>query len=360
MSCFLWQKYIFKEALKTFCFILLSLFFLYALIDYSLHMQDFVLDKKLQLQHLIAYYSSQFIKRQELLIPLSLLMTTLKVLFGMNMKGELIALQASGISKRAIVKPLLLFAVGCSLFNLMATEFFLPHSLNTLDKFRYEHFKHASKQAAKPVHVLTLKDRSKLVFGREDKTLQTYYDVFWIRSSQEIWHMQTLNLTAEKPVGSYVDLLRSNDKGIFQKVDSFNSYPFKFRFEIDATGRGEIPLENQSISSLIKLFAHRDSLSAYEHPQALTQLLFKLVTPLLPLLVVLSSAPFCLTYTRSHPLFATYALALFGFIALFALLDAAVILAENLTLSPYVAVLTPIALLFTLTFFQYQRRVIRL
>jgi lipopolysaccharide export system permease protein len=343
----IWQRYLFKEMLKIFFLFLGCFFFLYGMIDYSLHMQDFVLDKKIQFGHLVTYYTAQFIKRAELLIPLALLIATLKTLFSLNTRGELIALQASGVPSRKLLRPLFLLGVLGLGFNLISAEYLLPSSLNQLDKFRKDHFKHARHGNRKdPVHMLTLKDRSKLIYKDEDRLNSVYNDVFWVRSTDEIWHMRTLSTDPSTPDADFVDRLIRNASGNFEKAESYEHYQFpKFRLEVDPTGKGFIPLENRKISELFQLCVKKDKLSAYEYPQALTYLLFKLVIPFLSILVIAAGAPYCLKHHRGLPIFFTYTLALFGFIALFALMDAAVILGENLTFSPYLVILLPITLI---------------
>ena len=98
----IWKRYILCEILKVFFLFLGCFFFLYSLIDYSLHMQDFIIDKRIQISHITTYYLFQFIKRADLLIPLALLISTLKVLFSLNSRGELIALQSSGVPAKKI------------------------------------------------------------------------------------------------------------------------------------------------------------------------------------------------------------------------------------------------------------------
>jgi lipopolysaccharide export system permease protein len=343
----IWKRYLIQEMLKVFFLVLGCFFFLYALIDYSLHMQDFVLDKKMQVGHLLSYYSAQFIKRSELLIPLALLVATLKVLFSLNLRGELVALQTAGISRKKLLRPLFLLSLLGVLFNLVSSEWLLPSSLNSLDKFRKDHFRHSRHFHRKdPIRILTLKDRSKLIFQEEDVAAHVYKDVFWIRSIDEIWHMNTLSTDPATPKASFVDHFARNAQGQLEKVESWEQTLFpKFRLEVDSTGRGTIPIENRKISELVRLLLHKETLSAYEYPLALTHLLFKLTIPFLSFLVVIAAAPSCLKHNRNLPLFATYTAALFGFIAFFALMDAACILGENLTLSPYMALLIPLALL---------------
>lgn len=339
----IWERYVFREILKVFFLFLGCFFFLYSLIDYSLHMQDFIVDKRIQISHLANYYFFQFVKRADLLIPLALLISTLKVLFSMNTRGELIALLSSGVAARKVLRPFFYLGLLCAFFNLASSEFLLPSSLNFLDQFREKHFKHSHRgQRKEPVHVLPLKDKSKIIYQTEDKEKKLFLDVFWVRSVDEIWRMQSLSTDPENPVGNYVDHLKRDSQGNFEKAESFEHYRFaKFKWQPDPTGKGSIPLENRKISDLMKMLVQKTKTTAYEYPQVLTHFLFKMAMPFLSLLVIIAGAPLCLRHSRNLPIFFTYAIALFGFIAFFALMDAAVILGETLVISPYIAVLLP-------------------
>lgn len=342
----IWERYLLREILKVFFLFLGCFFFLYALIDYSMHMQDFIVDKRIQISHMIVYYFFHFVKRADLLIPLALLVSTLKVLFSLNIRGELIALQASGLPRKKILRPFFFIGWVCTLFTLTSSEFLLPSSLNFLDRFRQEHFKHHDHGRHKePVHAIRLKDRSKIIYQTVDAEKKLFQDVFWVQSVDEIWRMQSLSIDSENPIGFNVDHLKRNSEGNFEKAESFDQYRFaKFRWQPDPTGKGYTPLENRRLSELFHLLTQRAKTTAYEYPQVLTHFLFKAVMPFLSLLVIAAGAPFCLKYSRNLPVFFTYAIALFSFIAFFALMDAAVILGENLVVSPYLAILAPIIL----------------
>lgn len=339
----IWERYILREMVKIFFLFLGCFFFLYALVDYSLHMQDFIVDRKIQLSHLTVYYFFQFVKRADLLVPLALLVATLKVLFSMNTRGELTALQSSGLPAKKILRPLFFLGLLCVLFNLISSEFLLPNSLNFLDQFREKHFKHSHRGNRKePIHVLPLKDKSKVVYQAEDKENNLFVDVFWIRSVDEIWRMHSLSTDPKNPVGYFVDRLQRNREGIFEKTESFDHYRFSsFTWQPDPIGRGSIPVENRRLSELLRLLIQKDKITPYEYSQTLTHFLFKICIPFLPLLVILASAPFCLKVSRNLPIFFTYAIALFSLIAFFAFVDAAIILGENRILSPYMAIVTP-------------------
>ncbi len=214
----LWERYLLKELLKSLSLFLWCFFSLYALIDYSFHMQDFAIGKQIQLPHIATYYLFQLIKRSHLLIPLSLLVSTLKVLFAMNAKGELTALQSCGISRRQILRPFFFIALLCTLFNFGSSELLLPSSLNHLDKFSQQHFKHNRQGNRKePVHVLPLKDHSKIIYQTEDKEKKLYLDVFWILSVDEIWRMHSLSSDPKIQSGTLSIGYRETEREILKR-----------------------------------------------------------------------------------------------------------------------------------------------
>ena len=77
--------------------------------------------------------------------------------------------------------------------------------------------------------------------------------------------------------------------------------------------KGYVPFENRSISQLWKM---RDDplMSTYDKQEILTQLLFKIVIPLLAFIVVVAIAPYCITYKKSRPQFLIYTFGIFGFV----------------------------------------------
>ena len=339
----IWERYIFRETLKVFLLFLGCFYFLYAMIDYSTHMQDFFVDKQIQMTHIISYYSFMFVKRADLLVPLAVLIASIKQLLSMNLNGELVALQASGISLKKIARPLLFLSALCVLFNYLSFEFFLPSSLNFLDRFRERHFKHARRGTrTEPVHALYMKDGSKIIYQSNDTQNNQFFDAFWIRSSDDIWRMKTLSSDPQNPVGTYVDHIQRNAQGNMTKTESFETYTFSpFKWQPDLAGKGYVPIENRKITELVHLLNGKKRASAVERPQILSYLLFKCLMPLLPLLALIAVFPYCIRYSRSTPLFLIYTLSIFSFISFGALMDAGVILGENNVIPPMAAICGP-------------------
>lgn len=350
-----WKKHLLRQICAVFFFCLVTIYVLYALIDYSLHVQDFVKNSTLSLYKLGAYYLHQFLKRADLLLPLTLVITTIKVFLTLNLRLELLALHMAGLSARTLLRPLFSVAILCTLFNYANGEFLSPHSLTFIDAFDQTHFKHSYKGKRKePFHIFPLKDGSTLVYQYYDHEKNGFYDVFWIVSHNELWHMKYLyqNPSLE---GTYVDHLIRNANGEFTKGESLTQRLFpEIRWSQDMQNKGPIPFENRSLGRLLKLYTYKQT-SPIERACMLPQILIKLIMPTLSLLVVYAIAPFCLRYKRGFPIFLIYALSLFGFLAFFTCMDASVILAGGQHISPFIAILTPFILCTFLSYGNYVR-----
>lgn len=346
MIFLIWQRYFLKEILKIFGLFLFAFYLLYALVDYSTHMQDFIKNNQIQIGELFLYYSFQFLKRATLLIPLAILVATIKVLSTFNAHRELVALQTSGIPFKKLMGPFFLVAGICTLFNYCSAEFLLPNSLNFIDKFNASHFKHSYKEKGKePLRVIHLKNQSKLIYQSYDAETESFFDAIWIASSDHLWRIKYLKDDPEHAMGQYVDHLARNSKGFFEKVESFPNYEFtEIKWDRNMPPKGFIPIENRALSELYALLAQKKTTTSYARKEILAQMTYKGLIPLSSLFVVIAVGPFCIGYSRKLPIFFIYAAALFGFISFFTLMDGAVILGENQVFSPFWAVFIPFVL----------------
>ena len=343
----IWQRYLFKELLKTFFFFLAAFYFLYVIVDYSTHMQDFVKGKGLPFSKLFFYYFFQFIKRADILLPLALMIATIRVLLSLNVHNELVAFQSAGLRWKRLLRPFYFLAFASTLAIAGFNQFLLPSSLNFIDKFYDTHLRHSHRgKRNDPLHVIHLEDHSKLIYQYYDSAKQAFFDVIWMRSPDEIWRIKYLQADPERPIGEYVDHLSRTKEGYFEKRSSFDSLLLKgLKWRSDLPRKGFIPFENRSISNLYHMLKEDQKLSHYQTNELLTQILFKATMPLLPLIVLISCAPFCIRHGRQVPQLLIYSLSLFGLIGFIALMDAAVILGENATVSPFVAIFLPFSLI---------------
>ncbi|MBM3207557.1 MAG: LptF/LptG family permease [Chlamydiae bacterium] len=339
-----WERYLFLEVVKIFLFFLFAFFFVFSLMDYATHMKDFSSDGKMQASHLLSYYSCQFVKRSEILLPLAILIACTKVLCSLNATKELVALQASGLKLRLLLRPFFLLAGICCLFNYISAEKILPSALNYLDEF--EHRSHYNgRNRNEPFHVLYLQDQSKLIYQKHDKSTNSYMDVYWIRSFNDIWKIKTLKADPKNPVAEFADHLVRNKDGLLMKAESLEKCFMKgLTWQKNLTRKGMIPIENRKISHLYKMLKNSKGLSKKNYSEIQTYFTHKLISPLLCILVVLGIAPFCIKYTRTPPVFYIYCIGLFSYIAFYTFMDSCIIIATHNTIHPLVALLAPFSL----------------
>ncbi len=344
----LWKRYFFREILKVFFFFLFGFFFLYSLIEYSLHMDDFFKDHHLQIKEVILYYVNQFLRRLDFLFPMALLLSTIKVLTSLSSKNEWVVLQASGLSTRKLLGPFHTVAAICALFTFANFELFLPSALRHIDEFRIAHF-HGSHLAQRRelIHLIPLKDNTKLLFQLHDKERKALFDVLWIKSIDDIWRIKYLSDDPNNPTAEYVDHIVRNAAGSFEKKES---YPKIFLSDLKwhprMARKGLIPFDQRSISQLFQL-RFRMKMNPYEIPKIGTNLYFKLAVPLISPLIIFAVSPVCLFFSRNKHHFLIYSLGLFILFAFYMMLDSLTILSENDVLAPTIAIFGPFLLIAT-------------
>lgn len=353
----LWERYFLREISKVFFFFLLCLFFLYALLDFSTHMDDFFKNSRLQLIDMGRFYLDHFLKRADFLFPLALAVSTIKVLSTFNTRREWLVFQVAGISTKRLLLPFFYMATFCLAFNLLNFQLWLPSSLNHMDDFHAAHFKHSHRAKRKElIHLLNLRDNSKLIYQTYDSSKNALFDALWIRNNDDIWRMKYLSADPQNPEAQFVDHLVRGKEGFLEKTESFDAYRFTtLKWHPQMTGKGLIPFENRSVKALLSL-ASSPSTTPYELPKILTQICFKCAVPFLSIFVIFAIAPFCIRFSRKSTPFILYAASLFGLMAFYMLLDDAVILGENSIVSPYFAIFAPFTILGALSTLIYIRK----
>lgn len=341
----IWERYFLKEIFKVFFLFLFSFYFLFIILDASSHVQDFIRESKLQFKAAALYYFFQFIKYSDLIVPLAVLISTIKVLCSFNVHRELVALQASGINTKALLRPFFFVGLLATLFMYCNFEFINPKALSYINRFYESHFKHSYHGKRKePIHVLHLKDNSKLIYQTTTPSKEYFFDLLWVRSFDDIMRIKYLKTDPKNPQAFFIDHIKRNASGQLEKVDSCDHKLLtELKWDSKMTLVGKTPVENRKISELFFFFIHKTQTNSYQLPEITTHFLFKLLMPLLSLLVIMAVAPSCLSYSRNTPTFVIYCIALFGFITFFTLIDACLILGENRVLSPYLVIITPFA-----------------
>lgn len=347
-----WERYLLKEILKVFLLFLLSFYFLYTVIDYSMHVQEIIKSQKISLRDLGLYYSMLFSKRCDLLLPLALLIASLKVLLSLNRKNELLAFQAGGIQLKRLLRPFFLVAVVCMLINYLNFEWVIPRSLTFIERFEKHNFrsKKAQKKKGEGVHMLPLEDGSRLIYQEYDPEAKELFDVYWLLSADKFFHMKKLSIASDTPTGIFVDALYRSEKGLLEKIDSYDNYPFhRLKLDFDLKNYIGKPMESRSITELVKL-QRSPKLFWKEKKDAIRVNLYsKLLLPWLSLFVIIGIAPFAVRFSRNLSAFLLFSLAIFGYIAFFMIIEATTILGESHIVDPFAATFT-VPFLFLLYF----------
>lgn len=342
----IWEKHFLKEILSVFFLFLFSFYFLYVLIDYSTHAQDFFQKGQIHIHEIFLFYAYQFVKRVEVLVPLALLVASIKVLTMLNTRRELVALLTAGISIRTLMRPFLFTGFLCSLFLFFSFECLLPKALDYTDTFHNKNFRNtAAREKNVHLRVWHLDDGSKILYQHYDAEKKAYFDVFWLRSADDIWKVKYLSSTPGGAIADFADHIQRNSKGELEKTESFETFQFRdLKLGSKMLRQGAIPIENRSISSLAKLLFREEKGSVYKTSEIHTHLLYKLLIPLLAIIAPIAVAPLCVQYRRNIPVYLIYSAAIFGYIILYTIMDGMMILAQNSILPAFWALFAPMAL----------------
>ena len=332
----IWERYLFKELLKVFFLFLAAFYFLFVLFDYSTHMRE--LSSGVDSTLIAEYYLCHLSKYMPVLVPLALLVATIKVLTGSNQHRELVALQSGGISAKKIARPFVLTAMASIGLLYANYQFWIPDAMRGIHSFEETYFT-KERRFDPMLYRVPLEDGSKLFYQRFFQSEMALFDVLWMQSPDELWRIKSLALLPSGPEGFFVDHLKRVN-GRFELVDSHKHLPLsQIRLETLSSSQFFTPFEARSLKDLYQLLHSQVPFYLLKKNVIHTQWLHKWVLPLMSLTLILAIIPRCVRFKRDMGIFSTYAIGLFGFIVFYAIMGAAVILGESI--SPYYTLLIP-------------------
>jgi lipopolysaccharide export system permease protein len=342
----IWERYFFKELFKTCIFFITCFYGLYVLIDYSSHTRSFHhASVQFQWFETVIYYGCEFVRRVEVLLPFAILIATIRTLCKLNMHHELVALMSSGLSLKMLMRPFLLFGLFCTCLMFLNTEFLVPIALKRLNQIDDTRSRAKRKQTLMTAaQHIALEDGTTLIFQNYDTPQSRFFDTYWIRSINDIYRIKYLypNANSDQPnavLGQYVDHLKRNSQGKLITVASFEEKALPEMHFNPQTLFETITLpEELALSELWDKHPSPEVTLSEKEAQSMTIFYRKLLLPWLCLLAVIAPAPFCLRFTRYLPLFFIYAGSIFGLVAIYLAIDAAVLLGKGQILSPFLAV----------------------
>lgn len=344
-----WERYFLTQLFKMFALFIFCFYGLYVLIDFSNRLTTF------HHQHIvptwmeiIRYYAGDFSLRLEVLVPFGILIATIKTITGLNVNNELVALLAGGINLKTLLRPFVWFGLFFVALVYINEEFLLPKAADLVRRVEDSHRtqKLLKKQTPQVQHLI-LHDNSTFLFQSFDTAKNHFFDSYWVRGTDEVYRIKFLYPYANEPIGKYVDRFVRDKSGhlIHAGYEEVRIFP-EIHFDKAALLETITALEDMSISKLKSKTTAASDRQSERTAQAQSVFLYKLAIPWLCLLAVIAPIPFCVTYSRHLPVFLIYAVSIFGLVAFYLILDAAVLLSERQVISPYLAVGLPMALFF--------------
>lgn len=344
----LWGRYFFKETLKVFILFIFCFYGLYILVDFSSHSTSFHHQVEFRWRELGMYYLCDFIKRAEVIIPFGIMIATIKTLCSLNIHNELVALMASGIKLKTLLKPFVLLGLFFVLLIYVNTEFLLPISLKHIKMIDASRSRQKNKTNILPsVQHVILENESLIIFQDYDSLKERFVDAYWVHSIDDIYRMKYLYPFMDKPLGEYVDHLQRNAEGnlVLQDSHALKIFP-EIHFNSRKLTETLTQPQDLSITALYeKLPALSKNLSEKE-AQILSVFFYKITIPWLCLLAIIAPVPSCVRFSRQLPIFFIYTASIFGLVAFYLIMDAALILGSRQVMQPAVAIFVPFLLFF--------------
>lgn len=349
----IWERYFLREMAKVFILFLFGFYALYILIDYSNHSGSFH-HHHFRFFDIVKFYAFEFITRMDILVPFAILIAFIKTICTCNANNELVALLASGIPLKRLLRPFVLFGIFFTFVIYFNTEVLQPFAVRNHNQLEQSRIKKKQKKYKHAfIQQIALNDNTSIIFQNYDNASQRFFDAYWIRSIDDIYRIKHLSPYAPIPTGDFVEHLQRNQDGnlIITESQEKKSFP-------DMQFDKKVLLETVSMPNELSLSALKEKLPASgkihseKDAEILTSFYYKLAFPWLCLLAIIAPAPFCTRFSRTLPVFFIYALSIFALVAFYIIMDAAVVLGERQAVSPETAIWLPFILIFG--FFSYK------
>jgi len=340
----IWERYFLTQFFRMLFFFLFCLYGLFVLIDYASHAGTFSLHKgHLHWQDIVRYYLYVFVSRAEILLPIALLIAFIHTVCSLNTHSELAAFMAGGFSLKTLMRPFVLVGILAVTLMYANEQFLLPDALRKLrrieDMAKHQKHRYSSEQG---VSHLILDDKSLLLFQNYDSSLERFFDVYWIESTDSIYRMKYLSPLLSGPIGYFVDHFVRGENGTLTQEKAYKELLLpEIKFNQDLMQSTIFDPDILPLTELAEQAAEIPKGWNEKESKLLTAYYWKLAMPWLCLLAIIAPAPYCVRFSRNLPIFLIYAFSLFGLIAFYTFLDGAQVVAKRQVASPFLAVCSP-------------------
>jgi len=303
MSRPLWYRYFFFRFLFFVLFLSAICFSLFIIADLLAHIKD-VVDPKTKWSAWGLYYLCMLSYRLDMLLPFSIACATAIVLSRRVRNNELIPLLGAGLSVREIARPFFAVAALCSLVLLVNTQYIYPKAAHYHHVIEESDFgREKPSESSNQLGIVLGKEGSRLFFAHHDKKLQELKDVFWVRSTDHVLHIEKLAYFPDQPPeGFHVDIVKRDSRGRMQKTESYDHVELTelslSHKELKMATADPRELSIFQLAYLVPRFGSSRSERAIESSICLYQ---KILFPLLAILAFLIPAPLCLRFENRLP-----------------------------------------------------------
>ncbi|SPN74100.1 Predicted permeases,Predicted permease YjgP/YjgQ family [Chlamydia serpentis] len=363
---FIWKRHLLtKFWLALISLLLLALIF-YASIHHSLHTLKgaSTIASKASTILSILYYLAQISLKAEFLMPQLVAVATTNTLFSMQNKREIIFLQASGLSLKSLVRPLILS--GFFIILLLYANFQWLHPICEKISITKEHLDRGTTgKEQQKIPALYLKDQTVLLYSSIEPKTFTLNNVFWIKDSETIYIMEKLAFTTlSLPIGLNVTQFFANDSESIEIKDFFDMKEFpeiEFSFYENPFSKLFSAGSKNRLSEFVKAIPWNATglgLST-QVPQRILALLaqfyYLIISPLACMAGIILSAYLCLRFSRTPTVTLAYLIPLGTINIFFVFLKAGIVLASSSVLPTFPVMAIPLIALLILTNYAYAK-----
>ncbi|MDP1835944.1 MAG: LptF/LptG family permease [Chlamydiales bacterium] len=331
------RHYLF-QLLRMFALVLSTLFGLYILIDYTSRASGL----HLSIYDLALYYVYMFISRLDILMPFALLIAGINTLCQSNLRQEIMAMRAAGVTFMKLLTPLVWVGTAATFAIYLSTQFLVPASMQWISKMEDTYSIQNSHGSRQIVHKMVLADGSRLLYLYYDRARNQFVKNYWIRSLDDVYRINYLDPDTTPPTGYAVERLARDDTGALVPVATYADLPLDMKLNPDEVTETITMPSERSLTQLWSRLPHSSDNISYEQAQTEAAFYKKLAMPWLCLIALLAPAPFCVAHRRPLRVFYVFAGSLFGLFTLFIILSVGYTLTQSQLMSPIIAIIAPI------------------
>jgi len=213
-----------------------------------------------------------------ILLPISFLIASLFIFLQKRKNFEFLALLSSGIPRKKILLPFLLFSLFLSSLLVLNDHYFHSYSKNTVNQLKASFSKHKKTIKKDSITHLNLKDH-KIIFNEYDSQKRKLTDLYIIESPEKLYHIDSYSLKDQTAFN--VDLIEKKKKAL-TKTNSFQQKTFSIDEELIKISH--LDIEKINLRTLFQLSKY-PSLSNEKKSQITAQIHKKIGFFLIPLLL---------------------------------------------------------------------------